>query len=406
MEEDDDNFLDGVIEFEDGRQYKVNASEPQQAADLADTLGIRAQGDDKLEPSDPVSKEERFIDDFDRSWPRSKGSPSSSSKEFSSNDARPASPKPLPGHSPREHPRVLFNERSNRLEPYTHRQVQGTFGQKRPSVNEPNTPDNLHGSRDNIQVLRKGSGVDYPRSRRFSASSGGYPATSNGFVGTHREGRRDVPPPPSPRLVRDQPTPLSELNDRPRRTSMGPPPLPASTSQRGNNRQLPPHLPPESAPHRVSSRDSHIFSPVETPRSPAFSAFSGPPQSPVISHASLSPHKTPFVSLPGSAVDLEEIRKDVMHNAAERAKARRQLEEEEREARKERARRKAAEIEERLNPKAQQKDNDEASKLASVCQFPSLMFVDSLSLRRRLTSTLYSKQRWKLWNPQKFPQSH
>ncbi len=166
MEEDDDNFLDGVIEFGDGRQYTVNSSELERP-DASDTQGVPSQSDDKPDPPNPVTKEERFVDDFDRSWPRSKGSPSSSAKEFSSHNPRSASPKPLPSHSPRESPRVLFNERSNRLEPYNHShrqaQVQGPFGQKRPSLNEGNASDNLRGTREgshNVQVLRKGTQMD------------------------------------------------------------------------------------------------------------------------------------------------------------------------------------------------------------------------------------------------------
>lgn len=376
MEEDDDNFLDGVIEFGDGRQYKVNTSDPQQPEDSANTQAAQSQGD---EPSSAVSKDERFVDDFDRSWPRSKGSPSPPSKEISTSNVRSASPKPLPGYSPREYPRVLFNERSNRLEPYSHSshrqgqgQGQGPFGQKRSSISDGNAPDSLRGTREgphNIQVLRKGSGNDYPRSRRFSGSSGGYPSASNGFGGPHREGRRDGPP-PSPRMLRDQPSPFSESTiDRSRRTSMGPPPLPPNTSQRGHNRQLPPHLSPESAPRRLSSRDSQLLSPLDAPRSPSFT--SGPPQSPSISLTSISPHKAPYASLPGNTVDMEEIRKDVMHNAAERAKARRQHEEEEREAQKERARLKAAEIEERIKS---EKAKEEPPTLPLVREFNQPQF--------------------------------
>jgi sRNA-binding protein len=89
----------------------------------------------------------------------------------------------------------------------------------------------------------------------------------------------------------------------------------------------------------------------------------------------MSPLKTPYASLPGTAVDIEEIRKDVMHTAAERAKARRQMEEEEREAQKERARRKAAEIEERIKTeKAQQTEKEEVPKLPLVRRFRPIIF--------------------------------
>ncbi len=49
--------------------------------------------------------------------------------------------------------------------------------------------------------------------------------------------------------------------------------------------------------------------------------------------------------------DIDELRKDVMQNAAARAKQRRQQEEEEREKEKERARRKAAELANEIKPK-------------------------------------------------------
>ena len=113
----------------------------------------------------------------------------------------------------------------------------------------------------------------------------------------------------------------------------------------------PPHLSPESAPRRLSSRDSQLL-PLGAPQSPSFTpTFSGPPQSPSVSLTSISPHKAPCATLPDNAIDMEEIRKDVMHNAAESAKAWRQHEEEEREAQTERACLKAAEIEERIKVK-------------------------------------------------------
>src|SRR5215510_6390027 len=87
MEEDDDNFLDGVIEFGDGRQYTVQAADiPPQSSPPRSHPRTSAQNDDEsLHPSAesvvPVSKEERFADDFDRSWPRSKKS-AFSAQEF------------------------------------------------------------------------------------------------------------------------------------------------------------------------------------------------------------------------------------------------------------------------------------------------------------------------------------
>src|SRR6202035_1760784 len=89
MEEDDDNFLDGVIEFGDGRQYTVQpAPVPSRSRSTSRSRsrhreGGRASPGGRLGgvPNVPVSKEERFQDDFDRSWPP-KPSPSISQREF------------------------------------------------------------------------------------------------------------------------------------------------------------------------------------------------------------------------------------------------------------------------------------------------------------------------------------
>ena len=69
MEEDDnDDFLGGVIEFGDGRQYTIQVNDPSKpdAVTRDDAEGSTTVADV------PVSKEERFVDDFDRSWPRSR----------------------------------------------------------------------------------------------------------------------------------------------------------------------------------------------------------------------------------------------------------------------------------------------------------------------------------------------
>jgi len=68
---------------------------------------------------------------------------------------------------------------------------------------------------------------------------------------------------------------------------------------------------------------------------------------------------TPSLPLPGLGHDLEELKKDVMQNAAARAKQRRQQEEEEREAQKERARRKAAELEIKMKAEVEEKARKE-----------------------------------------------
>jgi serine/arginine repetitive matrix protein 2 len=73
MVEDDDNYWDNVIEFGDGRQYKVEmvqqtssrSREPSPPSSVKSSRSVKPESADV-----PVSKAERFADDFDRSWPR------------------------------------------------------------------------------------------------------------------------------------------------------------------------------------------------------------------------------------------------------------------------------------------------------------------------------------------------
>lgn len=373
MEEDDDNFLNGVIEFGDGRQYKVETSELHPNVDLYESHGMLSQEDEKSLSSDPVSKEERFVDDFDRSWPKAKGSPSTTG-DLPLNATHMPSPT-AHAHSPRDTSRVLFNERSNKLEPYTHahRTGQGPFGGKRSSINEGSAMEHPRPTREgshNIQVLRKPTG-EFPRTRRFSSSSGGYsPASaSSGHIGGHREGRRDGSD-SSPRIARDQSLHSAEGHSN-TRSSKGLPPVPPNAGHKSYNRQLPPHLSPTASTRRFS-RDSQLYSPdAHQPGSlPPPATGHLPLQSPASTHASISPSVGPHAMLPPDAIDLDEVRKGVMHNAAERAKARRQQEEAEREAQRERARRKAAEIEEKMRAaemeKAKQKEHENTATVVIV----------------------------------------
>ncbi|KDR84798.1 hypothetical protein GALMADRAFT_53483 [Galerina marginata CBS 339.88] len=396
MEEDDDNFLGGVIEFGDGRQYKIESSEPHQAGASPARSLTRPHADETREPpSRPVSKEDRFVDDFDRSWPKSRNSPASTSKDVAPSPApQSASPSISPvishaAHSPQDSSRVLFNERSNRLEPYSqgHRPGQGPFSSKRSNhqdglspIAEPRSAREVS---HNVQVLQKPTGGDLgPRGRRFSGSGGGFgSAPSNGFIGDkHRDreqpSRRDAPPPSPRREHQSIDTGGREFPDRGRRNMMGPPPVPAHAGQKDGGRQLPPHLSqvsPNIPQRRLSSRDSR-FSPSETSANlPQSTSARIPPHSPAVSHASLtlvSPATTANPALPLSAPELDEVRKDVMHTAAERAKQRRQQEEQEREAQKERARRKAAELEEKMvaaeaeKQKQKQQEAEVAAKAA------------------------------------------
>ena len=401
MEGDDDDFLGGVIEFGDGRQYKIESNGLPQETSSSLMSHSMAEGD--KDSSVPISKEDRFVDDFDRSWPRSRNSPAEVARDI----PPPASPNDSPdishpGQTLQDSSRVLFNERSNRLEP--HRPGQSPFTAKRAPYQEASgsEPRGIRDGSHNVQVLQKGEFTS--RSRRFSGGSAGFgPGFSNNYTDRHRHrdhsNRRDGPP-TSPRSSRDHHQLHTDsggrdwefASDRGRRSTMGPPPIPSYArkhSQEGG-RQPPPHLnqaPEHVRSRRMSSRDSR-FSASESPLSAALPLNSArPPQSPSVSHASLvlvSPISGQNIALPLNAPELDEARKDVMQSAAARAKQRRQQEEEEREAQKERARKKAVELEERM--KAAEADKAKQKEAEGVAAAK----VKTAKLVQRLEKTYHS----------------
>ncbi len=110
-------------------------------------------------------------------------------------------------HAHQDASRVLFNERSNRLEPYGHAHApgQGAFTAKRPGHPEGSSPvESRNGRYGHPVVVLQKPGANDPRARRYSGSS-----SSNFNVGSSNgpindRSRRDVPP-PSPRMTRDPP---------------------------------------------------------------------------------------------------------------------------------------------------------------------------------------------------------
>ena len=322
MEEDDDNFLAEVIDFGDGRQYTVqHTNEEPRTASTEQPL--EGGGDQGAEPttasSPPMRKEDRFRDDFDRSWPPSKSHMSPVLPDTGLNGQSTLSPN---GPS-----KVLFNERSNRLEPYSGRQS------------------------------------SHPGRRR----------TRDAQTPVEPRGGRDLPP-HSPLLLQKH----ESLPQRPRRSgNMEPPRLDTSVMRDGKAGWREGHSPsssvasshPSSAVHgnvrwgrdegpgrrssvsngRTSSRDfarppqSSMISPSSPSRSPQLLRDDRLPQaqSPSLSVRSLSSSVHPTMS---PVIDDDEVRQAAMHNAAERARIRRQQEEEERERVKERARKKAEEL--------------------------------------------------------------
>ena len=118
-----------MVEFGDGTQYQVDGSnaDSQSREDTDNKKSeIFLNSDHHHFSEQPVSKEERFVEDFDRSWPKSRGGappaqrvprnrPVQGDISPVSVDATISSVSSAPSHS-----RVLFNERSNRMEPYSH----------------------------------------------------------------------------------------------------------------------------------------------------------------------------------------------------------------------------------------------------------------------------------------------
>ncbi|KAJ3827387.1 hypothetical protein F5880DRAFT_1537760 [Lentinula raphanica] len=391
MEEDDDNFLDGVIEFGDGRQYKIDTNDDSVPLSAPIQVTSREQIDSSQDQSEPVRKEDRFADDFDRSWPRTKKTPTSDFVPAPGPRA-PQSVSPSTSqsaHSPLEPSRVLFNERSNRLEPYNNSRESGRPNQgSEPRFVRNPAPATFAVSSNNIQLLQK------PPSGENSHRGPGY----HGAVDQQRDyepSRREIPP--GPQLQPYQPRPKPRRGSGPfpsnsferdpppdhrgrRLSNMGPPPVPPhvmnrTSSFRDHARQVPPHLangPPTTptSEHRQSSRDSRYS--ARPPSSTGHSSARYPSQSPVLSHAvpTASPvmitSERPITSSAStpqvSAAELEDVAKGYMQDAAARAKQRRQQEEEQREKEKERARQKAAELEARLAVERAEKERAEKER--------------------------------------------
>ena len=359
----------------------------------------------------PVTKEERFGEDIDRSWPRARTSPVHPTS--SSLPPRPApsqQPPPIDGsasgatHTPHDGTspmsRVLFNERSNRLEPWSNvkprlgppsgpttrrdgREDHSPIGSMRP----PPTPQ-LHG-RDapphsqppgNVQLLQKGaSGSDTPwkgglprgfghgpergrwvdgpglrapvkdeersleQHRRDSMSSSSTRDRSRG-----RDGRWDTSVVPHGRDIDHG----REREHRDSHVGRPPPPVlpPSLTRDRSRDAgpQLSPHLsrmpPPPVPPMRgPPGRDSPLHVSQVRPEtvSPSASVRS------LISHSSEQAQSIPSVPAapaPVDNVDKDALVKDAMQLAIERAKKRKQegeAEEQRRLEAAERARKKA-----------------------------------------------------------------
>lgn len=353
MEEDDDNFLDNVIEFGDGRQYKVaptaTAGQPPPASTTTTPVGeeISVSTTDHVS-TEPVSKEERFADDFDRSWPRNRQSPSVLQRDLPSRSSQHISVSPTPshpGHSSAEGSRVLFNERSNRLEPYTNSNFPNRLGSglgssRRNAHGEPAvSPAEPRFSRDvlphspvhHVHLLQKPSDGTHD-----SVQS---PRSYAGDVTSRRVTERDNGP-HAPGGDYGQ----NKVRGRDSGGAFGP-----FHDSRGISEQRHRRLSGASFASSVPDGQQGSSRSSDVPFSRRSQVRESPSQ-----HLSILPVNASVqaseaqLSSTSSVLDIEGVHRTAMHISAERARQRRQLEEEEREKEKERARKKAAELEARM----------------------------------------------------------
>jgi serine/arginine repetitive matrix protein 2 len=338
MEEDDDNFLAEVIDFGDGRQYTVQhtSDDPRTVPPERPSEAGGDQSDDPtVAPSPPLRKEDRFSDDFDRSWPPSKPIPS---------DTVLSGQSPL---SPNGSSKVLFNDRSNKLEPYSGRQnshsgrrgnrdlhspVEARGGRDLP----PHTPHMLQKHDTSSQRQRRPGNTDPPRLDTSVGKSG------------WREGHS-----PSSSITSSHPSSIA--HGQPRRWSRdeGPGRRPSMSNGHPTPRDF--MRPPPSS----------TISPSSPSRSPQLLREERLPQthSPSLSVRSLSSSAHPAMS---PVIDNDEILQAAMHNAAERARIRRQQEEQEREKERERARKKAEELAAKMEAQKTEASAAEVGKKRSL----------------------------------------
>ncbi|KAF9243884.1 hypothetical protein BU15DRAFT_71996 [Melanogaster broomeanus] len=272
MEEDDDNFLDNPP-----------------ATSSATDLPVEGGAIENV-PTDAVNKEDRFADDFDRSWPRSTFSPIVPQRELPSRSSR--------------HPPFL-----------PHRRNQVTL------------PWKGQGSQtDMVLVLGFREGI-LPQSLIIHLLN---LALAEMLL---------TAPPILSSCCRNLSRAVATLTYNRHAATQGI--SPASNSRRPTARIL--HITDASFPRRPHPRDS-----PSQPLSVLTDVSATTAQvahSPDVSHTATS-EVHPLSA--ASVLDIEGVHKTAMHISAERAKQRRQLEEEEREKEKERAHKKAAELEERM----------------------------------------------------------
>ncbi|GAA5872790.1 hypothetical protein JCM3774_006331 [Rhodotorula dairenensis] len=356
-DEDEGDFLDTTIEFADGTQYKIEQAQADSAAQSVagdDELkepgpGELALREKPLAPGEvvvPPKREERFGDDYDRSWPR---------RPSGAGDGK-----------------TLFNERIGRLEPAAGSR---RGGQTALPAAEPTAILRPRERRpSDVPPHLAGHGSSEPKGRRPSVTS-------------PRAAHAALPPPATagrrPSMNEPKPTAWGRrssavMGDRPvppqfgAAAAGGPPP----------GRELPPHMLQQQQRRQhadgpaASAGRGPLSPPSQRAALPSAPAVKSPPSR---DNAALAPGLAPAptapqhqASEPAAAdatpaeptVSLEEMHAREMHAAAERAKKRREEEEQKRLEQIERAKRKAAELEEKMKAadEAKAKAKAEADK--------------------------------------------
>ncbi|KZW02071.1 hypothetical protein EXIGLDRAFT_512031 [Exidia glandulosa HHB12029] len=371
MEEDED-FFQNPIEFGDGTQYNVDVPSEQASRQQSHSS--------PPPPREPNGAAAVAKDDDEGGWTQvtaKGGAAPSLPSSASATTTSVATPSPLvsphEAHPPPHSQRALYNDRSNRLEPYNGKPGRGApapyrrdsrlsdDGREPPPHRSPTFQLLKHAPGE--QPLSKGpmrgpipSSFDRPPHERERGRPGPGPSApdnqppsrgGSGFQPPSRRGTGDMGPPAPPAAVR-------------RGTGdMGPPPPP---TQRGppsaaGDREAPPHLGRITPSRMTNGRDSpvSVTSSRMSTRDRALSIASS-----AAAPMSIGKVAPPEPELPPSAPALtpgeqEELMKTYQHELAEKARRRRIEEEAEREQQKERARAKAAELEERMAREKQEK---------------------------------------------------
>ncbi|PWN49056.1 hypothetical protein IE53DRAFT_370090 [Violaceomyces palustris] len=359
MEDEDGGFLDEVVEFADGTQYKISHNHEEDSG---------AKANDERD-SAPVSKEERFKDvSHDRSWPpKGSGQPQRDidmSKGGQGKDAPPHAVLSAGGESGEQPSKAQTNTRQSA--PHKPEKVIIPAAAASVSLRSPTEPRELAFSRDR----RPGA---YPSStyRSEAPQAPKVQATVSSARAWGPLAKREASLNPQTVSATSPSVPAASTITRGGFSSTAPsaapavfdPSRPLPTTGPGG-RPLPPHLAAGITPSTESlngrpegRRTSFNSPPLETRPLPPHQP-SHPPVRAGWNKPSETSHQVASEAMARS-IDSQESE---MLSAVERARKRRQEEEEARLAEKERARQKALALEEKIKAEKAEKARKEEEK--------------------------------------------